>query len=488
MKNNYTGVFFTFALLSCFAIGAEAQPISLEQAIREVCTNSDSLKRMHESLKKSEQMVREKWSNALPVISANATAARSHGSIFGGSSGSSSTRSLEKVSSHPSDTVQVTKHAVDSIVQVNVGKGLQQFSTALTDNFSKPQTSTVYNVGLSVSQPLYTFGKIGTAIKVARQFDQAAKYSFQRNFQTLQLQAFDAFSQALLAEKAKAVSARSLARKKERYDFLERNFRLGSGSKAQVLSLKADVAGQNTMVLIAQRDARTAHMYLNALMGRSIADSSEFDTATGLSALLNTPVDPLDKAIPAALANRVDVKSMDLMGKSTEGAVKIFRSMYYPSIAGFGSVGYSKYESGSGLLKMDWTGNWTVGVGMQWTLFDGFAYNAKAAQYASDERKLEIAKNELSKYIEIEIRTAIAECSAADSNFAASQEMYAAAKESYDLTNSNFKQGSGQFADLQLADEQLMQAELGQANARYRLLRSRAALQVSMGNDIIAIK
>jgi hypothetical protein len=33
-----------------------------------------------------------------------------------------------------------------------------------------------------------------------------------------------------------------------------------------------------------------------------------------------------------------------------------------------------------------------------------------------------------------------------------------------------------------------MQAELGMVNARFRELRSRAALQVSMGNNIIEIK
>jgi len=176
---------------------------------------------------------------------------------------------------------------------------------------------------------------------------------------------------------------------------------------------------------------------------------------------------------------------LDLIKKSTEGGAKIYRSMYLPTIGGTGSLGYSKLESGS-LFKMDWSTNWTVGVGVQWTLFDGFAYKAKAAQFSSDARKLEIAKGELSKFIEIEVRTAIAECDAADSNLSASKEMHAAAKEGYELTNSNFRQGSGQFADLQLADEQLLQAELGLINARYRQLRSRAALQVAMGNDIVS--
>jgi outer membrane protein len=458
--------------LCWFSTTVFSEPITLEQAIREVCANSDSVKRMKESVKKSEQMVREKWSNALPIVSVNATVAENYGSAFGGSSSSSqSSSSLRKESGFAPSSPYVTWGFLDTMFQ----------------GFSKQYYTTIYNMGLSISQPIYTFGKIGTAIEIARQFDQASKYGFQRGFQTLQLQAFDAYSQALLAEKAKVVSERSLVRKKERYDFLDRNFRLGSGSKAQVLSLKADVAGQITAVLTAQRDARTALMYLNALMGKSISDSSGFDTTTGLTALLVSSIPLKEKAIESALKNRVDVKALDLMAKSNSGGAKIYKAMYFPSIAGIGSLGYSNLKTDSKLSADGWKSNWTLGVGMQWMLFDGYANSAKAAQFTSDARKLEIVKAELSKYIEIEIRTGIAECGAADSNFVASKEMFAAAKESYDLTNSNFKQGSGLFADLQLADEQLMQAELGLVNAHFRLLRSRAALQVSMGNEIIEI-
>ncbi|HMD68359.1 MAG TPA: TolC family protein, partial [Chitinivibrionales bacterium] len=106
----------------------------------------------------------------------------------------------------------------------------------------------------------------------------------------------------------------------------------------------------------------------------------------------------------------------------------------------------------------------------------------------SDANKLEIAASTMGKMIEIEVRSAILECSAADSNLNSSREMFSAASETYELTNSNFKQGSGQFADLQLADETLQQAELGMINASYRQTRSRAALQVAMGRGIIELK
>jgi outer membrane protein TolC len=65
--------------------------------------------------------------------------------------------------------------------------------------------------------------------------------------------------------------------------------------------------------------------------------------------------------------------------------------------------------------------------------------------------------------------------------------MLTSAQEGYLLTNNNFKQGSGQFADVQLSDETLKQAELGVINARYRQVRSRAALLIAMGKEIVAL-
>ena len=66
--------------------------------------------------------------------------------------------------------------------------------------------------------------------------------------------------------------------------------------------------------------------------------------------------------------------------------------------------------------------------------------------------------------------------------------MFNAASEGYDLTNSNYKEGSGSLTDLQRVDEQLQLAEFGLLNARYRQVRSRAALLVAIGRNIVDIE
>ncbi|HAJ80691.1 MAG TPA: hypothetical protein DCO75_13080 [Fibrobacteres bacterium] len=453
-----------------FAMQALPETIGLEQVIREACINSDSVKMMNETVKKSAQSVREQWAAALPKLSASASALENYGSLFSSSSGSSSSSS---------------SHSGSYATKDDVKNAIQETVNGIFSQLSDPQTSTIYSTGLSFSQPIYTFGKVGTALKVAKQYDKAVKCTYQRNMQNIQLQAFDAFFRALIAEKTGLISERTLARKKELNGYLERNFNLGSGSKAQVLSTRADLAGQSAYLLIAKRDALTAKMTLNMLMGRSLTDPVTLDTAIGLDGLIDFPIPRIEDALNFALTQRTDLKSMKLMAESNNDGAKIYKAMYLPSIAAIGSLGYSKMKSDIAMMDMGWNLSWTAGLAVSWTLFDGFSNSAKAAQYKSDANKLEIAYKSITEMVEIEIRSALAECCAADSNSSASQAMLSAAQESYDLTNSNFRQGSGQFADLQLSDETLRQAELGLINAKYRLLRSRAALMVAMGKDIV---
>jgi outer membrane protein len=462
-------IFFTLFL---FSIQALPEPIGLEQVIREVCTNSDSVKMMNETVKKSEQSVREQWAAALPKISLSASAIESYGSLFGSSSSSSSSSST-----HSNNADYVTQEQVQAAIQSAI--------QSVFSKFADPQISTIYSTGLSFSQPIYTFGKVGTALKVAKQYDKSVRFNYQRNIQNLQLAAFDLYFRTLIADRSAEISRHALSRKKELNSFLERNFELGSGSKAQVLSTSADLASHSASLLVAERDARTAMMSLNMFMGRPLTDSILLDTMINIVSLQTFDVPDVERAVDIACKNRMDLKTLRLLAESNRNGAKIYKAMYLPSISALGSLGYSKMESD--LYSTDGTSNWMVGLGLSWTLFDGFSSSAKASQYISDANKLDLAYHSLSSVIEIEIRSDIAECSAADSNYAASQVMFNAAKESYDLTNSNFRQGSGQFADLQLSDEMLRQAELGLVNAKYRLLRSRAALMVAMGQDIVPL-
>lgn len=403
---------------------ASAQTVTLEQVIREVCTKSDSVKMMKETINKSNQIVRQNWASALPHVSATAAYLHEYGSPFassssGGSSSGSSSSAMDKKTAQPDTSALLSlgqyeqlTHIHDSISAYEAGKA----TDAMLSSLSKAQNSDIYTGSISFSQPIYTFGKIGTAISVANDFNKSAKASYARNMQTLQLGAVDMFFGSLMAQKKAEIAAHSFGRKKELNSFLERNFQNGSGSKAQVLKTRADLADQMAQTIVAIRDSKVARMNLNAMMGRVLTDSASLDTLIMLVQVVNMPLPAPDDAVKTALAERKDIKSIRFLAESNAGGAKIYKAMYFPTIAATGSAGYTKMSSGSALLNVGGLPSWTLGIGAEWTLFDGFANSAKAAQYTSDANKLEIAASTMEKMVEIEVRSAILECAAADSN------------------------------------------------------------------------
>lgn len=460
----------------CFLLGAFcpvlAQTVGLEQVIKEVCAKSDSVKMMRESVERSNQMVRERRAAAFPKVSTSVFVGRTYGSPL-------TTSNLLGASNTIGTTIGSQDAPLAKIAADSAG------GTADPNPFA-PQELTAYSASVQVSQAIYTFGKIGAGIQVAREFNRAARNTYHRNLQQLQLTALDAFYGALLSEMAVTVRKRSLSRIRELSEFLDRNFKLGSGNKAQNLSMQAELKGQWTEMIRTEQNLRTSRMALVALMGRPFTDSLVLDTTTIPHSLVSAPLPSRQKALESALSNRGDLHSIQNFAKANEGGAKIFRSMYLPSIGVQGSLGTGGLDAQD---MTDWDKRtWQIGAGLQWNLFDGFENSARSKQYRSDARKLRVAHEAAEKFIEIEIDAALAECAAADSNQTASREMLSAAKESYDITNENFRQGSGQFAELQLAEERLRQAEMGSLNARYRWMRSRAALRISMGDDIVSLE
>jgi outer membrane protein len=468
--NSIYRVAFVAAVLG-LSISAFSESLTLEQVIREVCTKSDSAKMMRESIIKSDATVTENWSAVWPKIS------------FSGNVNHSSPINPEKASpvsfSPPADSLE------GALLRDGFLTG--DLINSMFSGLKIPQPSTTYNGSLSASVPLYTFGKVGTAIKVAKTFNKSTHSSHSRNLQTLQLTALDLFYRTQLAIESAKIAERTLGRKKDLEEFIVRNFQLGSGVKAQMLVAKADAFNQSAITITAKRDAESARMFLNTFLGRNLTDDWSIDTSSIPGALQKIVPTMTDTMIASVIEQRKDVQSLKLMAESTRGGADIYRKMWMPSIYGNGSVGYTRIDSKS-LMAQNGAFNAAIGASLSCQLFDGFQNSSKAAEFLSDARKLEIVEGTVKKAAEIEIRSAFIECGAADSTLVAMQEMYKAANEAYDLTNSNFKQGSGMLTDLQRVDEQLQQAEFAMLNARYRQVRSRAALLVAIGEDIVEIK
>lgn len=436
-------------ILLALAFAATAQqPLTLEEALRTVRAQSDETRLIQETRAKLEAQKSELWAGALPSVSAYANAARAH--------------TVMNLGSFP---ISFGDSAFGGITMSPV------FGT----------TQNAYSYGLQGSQTLFSFS-LGRSIQTAGMVIRAQDAANRRSLQELELATLDAFYGVVMAESRLRVIEASMERQQKTAAFLEANFRAGAGARSTLLLTQASLKALIPERIRAERDAATARMSFNRLLGRPIEAPLTLDTNSVLSIALPDVSEP---AIAQALERRPDLEALRMQRDALKGYASVYRGQYLPSIGVSGKVGITAFETDEQLTDFDNNLEWQVGVGLTWPLFDGLGNRARARQYDSDARSLAINERRATAQVRIELESARREAAAADTAYLASQQARDAAAEALELISADFRAGSGQVTDLLTAEESLRSAEAALVAARYQNVRARAALRIAMGMNLI---
>ncbi len=429
------------ALLFC-AVGWTAPALSLGTALRESMAQGASAKIEAEKKVRAREFENEKRGMLWPTVAAYATAGRG------------------------AQPVDMSSYG---------GNGF--------DNVAGNQ----YAYGLQASGPIYTFGKVSTAIDMAEQQNVAVSSQVRRSLQEIQGKVLEAYASALLAEQKVQVLRRSRDRAKESFVLAERDFNAGKGMKSDLLLSKADIKSLEAEIIAAENTALLARQDLNRQLGRPADDRAELDTNLALEGLDGNAVSE-EEAIKQALESRNDLKALQLSARIYEGTAKVFQANYYPTIAYNAKVGLTGSEPEH---MVEWVHRtWNVGVGLNWTLFDGWASQganrAAAAQYKSDARVYQYQAGELSRAVAMGVTSARNNVASADSALSAALEGRAAASEAVAFLQANYPGAALRLSDVQQGEQALRNAEFGVLAARISRTKALAELRLAMGQDLVS--
>jgi len=434
---------------TCIAFGmalaaVHAAPLSLSDALREAMTQGASSRIESEKKVKAREFENEKRGLLWPTVAAYATAGRA---------------------AQPVD--------------------LSQYGGQGYKNMSGNQ----YAYGVEASGPIYTFGKLSTAIEMAKLQNKAVNSQVKRGLQDIQSQVVDAYANTLLAEQQVLVLRRSRERALEIFALTERDFNAGKGMKSDVLLAKASIKSLEPQILGAERTALMARQNLNRLLGRPTQDASELDSNIVLDGLGATGIPDRAQAVDQARKNRPDLIALETSARVYEGTAKIFAANYYPTIVYQGKAGFVGSEPEQ---LTEWVHrNWSVGVALNWTLFDGWgssaANRAVSAQWRSDARVFQFQSTELARAVEMGIDGALKDLVSADSSLSAAQEGRDAASEAVTFLRANYPGGMLRLSDVLSAEEALRNAEFAVLASRISRTRAQAQLQIALGNDLVSV-
>jgi outer membrane protein len=447
------------AVPGALLFGAEAQAagLSLGEALATAQKQSEEALMLREKDVRLQHQKTELWAGGLPNVQAYANAGRGSQVM--------NMKMFEAFGGGGSDTAQSGG---------NQGSAPEAFNIV----------QNMYSYGVQVAQPIFSFGRLSNAFKVASQTIDAQDHSRKRSMQQIQLQTLDAWYAVWTTRARLQVLEASLKRQRETVAFMENNFRMGSGLRAQVMLAVASLKSLEPERIRAEQAALSSAMALNRLLGRPVNDAVELDTAAHLEALHQALIRD-EQSLEKAIAERPDMRALDLQRQALEGTAKGYRMLHRPALGFSGKLGIMAYELDQ-LGEFEQNRDWSVGLGLTWNLFDGLATTSKAKQFNSDARSVELAQRQASKFARIEIETAFQERNAADSAAVAAAQAASAAQEAVELLTQDFRAGKGAVTDLLQAEEGLRNAEFGVLAARYQLARSRASLRVALGLDLVA--
>jgi outer membrane protein TolC len=266
------------------------------------------------------------------------------------------------------------------------------------------------DVGLS--QALYTFGRIGAAIRAAKIGLETADDQLRIYRQAALRDVSAAFQDVLLAKELNALARQNLDQKTRHHNEARRKFSAGVATEYDVLAAEVGAENARPDVIRTENLIRTSREKLRFILG---IEDQEVD---GIGEL-TTPLEPspqYEETLTVARKNRPELADLQKKVQMNQELVKIYDAGNLPRIdlkAGWGwrQLGFGTLNVGSAAGEGQ---AWSAGVFFSFPFFDGMRTQGKVIQAKSDVANLKIDEAKLRDSIALQVRDALNACREAE--------------------------------------------------------------------------
>ncbi|MBK9089530.1 MAG: efflux RND transporter permease subunit [Holophagales bacterium] len=263
-----------------------------------------------------------------------------------------------------------------------------------------PSGQTTKSAGLGLTQTLYAWGKVGAAVRAAKDGIAAAEDQLNHYRQAAIRDVTEAFYDVLLARELESISKETLGQREKQLAEAEKRYALGTATDYDVLAARVALDNQRPEVI------RTANLVLIALDRLKLVLAEEklaLDVEGTLEAEA-VSVPTFDEAVSTALESRPDIRGLGHAVGIYREFVKIRNADDKPRLDLRANAGWSWYDAGS--FKADGK-VWGTGVYFSFPFFDGLATRGRVVQAKSDLTRAELDFAKARDGVYVEVRTAL---------------------------------------------------------------------------------
>lgn len=338
-----------------------------------------------------------------------------------------------------------------------------------------------YRFNFSLSQSLYTAGRIGAQREQAAAGIRAAELAAGAVRALMQLDVTRAFYDAALSDRLAAIAQSGYEQADAAYQQTRQSYDAGRLPEFEVLRAQVQRDNQRPTVIRARANRDAAYLRLRQLLElpadaplRLDVDLEAADLAA--PAPFAAALDEVQQS--AALAFRTAIEQAQLAVRVRELGVTIVQSARKPMVSFVSNYGLTNYPNtvypDLGKLR----NNWTLGALVTMPVFKGFLVKAETRAARADLTEAEARLKQAKEQAALQRATALQDLEAARAAWDATAGTIAQATRAYEIAELRFREGLS--TQLELSDSRLAlqsaQANRAQAARDLQLTRARVAL------------
>jgi outer membrane protein len=326
-----------------------------------------------------------------------------------------------------------------------------------------------------VAQLLTDFGRTRHLVKSSQQSDEAQKSALAATREEIRLVVDRAFLQALIAERLLSLAEQTVTARQTLDDEVTALTRAKLKSTLDQSMADAELSVAELHRVDAQTEAVNAQLDLAEILGiSSAANLALVDQDEDLDMPLTLHADQL---LAEAFKNRPDLAALLQQETAAQEMQRAEHDLARPTLRAMGVAGEAPVRSDG--ITQRWYG--AAGVDLSIPLLNGslFSARAKEAGLAAQAAHARVTQQQLR--IERDLRKTLANTQAAYQKIAVSEQILEQATLAQQLASTRYKLGLSNMVELNDAENTLIQAQIGAANARYSYRIWSAELRFQMG-------
>ncbi len=334
------------------------------------------------------------------------------------------------------------------------------------------QRQTGSTIDLTLTQPLYTWGKVNAAIRAARVGLKTAGEQLRLYQHSARREVATAWYDILLARELNRVARENLSQKQRLLDEARKKFAAGVATDYDVLA--AEVAAENARpdVIRTENLVRVTCERLRFLL--ALPDEVTAEGSLDHDAGFRTIPDDYDGALAVAEKKRPELADLRLRIGIYEELVTIAAAGDKPRLELKGGAGWHWLALDDPGPRSESNGvAWNVGLYLTFPFFDGLKSSGQVTQAGSDLRSKRIEELKLLDAIALEVRDAVNALREADEICKAISGTVRQAEKLLQMAEKGFEYGVKIRLEVDDAQLNLLQANISLARAQrdYRVAR-----------------